>query len=61
MKIKIKFEDGETKELNYWGDKTFPEWIQHFYGARYYMLNNNSEVGNLALDTHKVKYVELID
>ena len=59
MKINIKFEDGEKKEVEHHGDFTFPQWVKDFFSARYYVLSNSNEKGNLAIDTQKVKYVEL--
>jgi hypothetical protein len=60
MKIKIVFDDNSSKELTYTGNWEFPQWSEYFFSARYYVLNKSSNVGNLAIDTYKVKYLELV-
>jgi hypothetical protein len=60
VKIKIVFDDNETKEITYTGDKNFSEWTEFFFSARYHVLNKTSEKGNMTIDTNKVKYVEIV-
>jgi hypothetical protein len=60
MKLKIVFDDNLTKELTYTGDWTFSQWTQYFFSARYYVINKTNEIGNLCVDTEKVKYIEIV-
>lgn len=60
MTINIVFDDNEILTVVHTGDLTYPEWSKHFFSARYYCLNNDSEIGNKTIDTNKVKYVELV-
>lgn len=60
MKIQINFENGKQKTITYTGTKTFPQWFQHFSSARYYILDDSNEVGNMAIDVQKVVFIELV-
>lgn len=60
MRLKIVFDDDTNKQLKYSGDWTFAQWTELFFSKRYYVLCNNNEIGNMTIDTYKVKYVEII-
>lgn len=60
MNIRIVFDDNETKQLTYTGEKAFPEWTEFFFSARYHVINKTNDVGNMTIDTSKVKYVEIV-
>jgi hypothetical protein len=60
MKIKVVFDDNESKVINYTGDWSFVQWAEKFFLTRYYAISNSNEVGNMAIDTYKVKYIEIV-
>jgi hypothetical protein len=60
MKIKIVFNDNESKVINYIGDWSFVQWSEKFFSSRYYVVNATNDKGNMTIDTDKVKYIEII-
>lgn len=60
MNINIVFIDGEIRNITYTGQMTYPQFSSFFFSKRYYCLNDNSEIGNMTIDTDKVKYLEIV-
>lgn len=58
MNIKIVFDDNTSKTINYSGDSSFPDWCMEFFKMRYFCINRSNDIGNMTVDTYKVKYVE---
>lgn len=60
MKIRIVFDNGEKRTITYTGNLTFPEWFKQFSSFGYFILEDNSDAGNMVIDIQKISFIELI-
>ncbi|MBG9774249.1 hypothetical protein ABD71_14745 [Brevibacillus laterosporus] len=61
LKMKMMLDNGDVRLLTDCTGKSFVEFVRNFYSARYYILNDKTEVGNCVVDTHKVCTIEIVE